>query len=60
MIVLGVLTVTVAVFARGGVWGTVSARFDWHLFPTRRRANPNVTDSTHLTGDPTYEPNQST
>jgi branched-chain amino acid transport system permease protein len=60
MIVLGVLTVTVAVFARGGVWGTVSARFDWHLFPTRRRVNPNVTDSSHMTCDATHEPNQST
>jgi hypothetical protein len=24
-------------FFRNGLWGTLAGRFDWHLFPVRRR-----------------------
>ncbi|PZO14606.1 MAG: branched-chain amino acid ABC transporter permease [Burkholderiales bacterium] len=37
MIVLGLLTLLVAVFARHGLWGAISARADWRLFPVQRR-----------------------
>jgi len=35
-IILGVLTVLVAVYARGGIWGMISARWDAPWFPIRR------------------------
>jgi branched-chain amino acid transport system permease protein len=37
MIALGALTLGVALFARGGLWGEVNRRFDLELFPIRRR-----------------------
>lgn len=37
MIVLGLMTVVVALFARGGIWGVVQRRFDASWFPVRRR-----------------------
>ena len=35
-VVLGVMTVFVALYARGGIWGAVSKRWDVHWFPIRR------------------------
>ena len=35
MIVLGLLTLVVALFARGGLWGATGGRLGWHWFPTR-------------------------
>jgi branched-chain amino acid transport system permease protein len=40
MVALGLLTLAVALYARGGLWGVVVDRFDWHWFPTRRRLVP--------------------
>ena len=37
MIALGVLTLLVAVFARRGLWGALSAHTDLRLFPVQRR-----------------------
>jgi len=37
MIVLGLMTVVVALFARGGLWGLIHRRFDASWFPVRRR-----------------------
>lgn len=35
MIALGVLTLVVALYARGGFWGATGGRWGWHWFPTR-------------------------
>lgn len=35
MIALGLMTVVVALYARGGLWGATGARLSWHWFPTR-------------------------
>jgi branched-chain amino acid transport system permease protein len=35
MIVLGLLTMVVALYARKGLWGVTGGRFGWHWFPTR-------------------------
>lgn len=40
MVALGLLTLVVALYARGGLGGVVTARFDWHWFPTRLRLVP--------------------
>ncbi|GAA6142752.1 branched-chain amino acid ABC transporter permease [Hydrogenophaga sp. 5NK40-0174] len=37
LIALGVLTVVIVLWAPGGVWGSITKRWDWHLFPVRRR-----------------------
>jgi branched-chain amino acid transport system permease protein len=37
LIVLGVLTLLVALYARGGIWGQISKMVDAPWFPTRRR-----------------------
>jgi branched-chain amino acid transport system permease protein len=40
MIVLGLLTVAAALYARGGLWGEFACRVDLQLFPIRRRLRP--------------------
>lgn len=35
MIMLGLLTLVVALYARGGLWGATGGRLGWHWFPTR-------------------------
>ena len=35
MIMLGLLTLVVALYARGGLWGATGGRWAWHWFPTR-------------------------
>lgn len=37
LIVLGILTITVMLWAPKGIWGAVSSRFDLRLFPVQRR-----------------------
>ena len=39
LIVLGLLTMAVMLFAKGGLWGWVAARTGWQLFPVQRRAD---------------------
>ena len=40
LIVLGLLTVAVVLWAPGGIWGALTRRWDIHLFPVRRRVLP--------------------
>ena len=35
MIMLGLLTLVVALYARSGIWGATGGRWAWHWFPTR-------------------------
>lgn len=35
MIVLGLMTLVVALYWRGGLWGATGGRLGWHWFPTR-------------------------
>ena len=37
LIILGCVAVLAAVWLRGGVWGTLTSRFDVRLFPVQRR-----------------------
>ena len=37
LIVLGMLTVGIVLWAPGGLWGSLTRRWDLHLFPVRRR-----------------------
>jgi branched-chain amino acid transport system permease protein len=37
LIVLGLLTMAVMLFARGGLWGVLAQRWGWRLFPVRRQ-----------------------
>lgn len=45
LIVLGLVAVTVMLKAPGGVWGYISDRFDFHVFPVRRRVRLLSTDA---------------
>jgi branched-chain amino acid transport system permease protein len=43
-VVLGVMTVLVALYARGGIWGAISKRWDAPWFPIRRHLILNAED----------------
>jgi branched-chain amino acid transport system permease protein len=45
-VVLGLMTVIVALYARGGIWGAVSRRWDAPWFPIRRHLVQNEEDRT--------------
>jgi branched-chain amino acid transport system permease protein len=39
LVTLGVLAILVMIRTPNGIWGYVVERFDYHLFPVRRRAH---------------------
>jgi branched-chain amino acid transport system permease protein len=52
LMLLGLIAIVVMLVAPGGIWGTLSRRWDLHIFPVRRRLSASESGSNQSKGSP--------